>query len=190
MSMDRRRQVLVKALQDSDETVRSAAAEALEKLEIRAKKGYFEGLIDKGEKLEKLRAVYALSGLRGQDILDVLVKALKDPVEDVRAASLRVLGKIGDRRVLPDIIERLKDPSFIVERVAVEALGSYREPEVVVPLLQMLKSKDAGVIENALLVISRVGDKRAEEAMIYFAVKGNARMKAVAMKALGMMDVS
>ena len=188
MAMDKRKQMLVSALNDKDGTVRSAAAEALERLEIRAKTPYLEKLIETGEKIEKLRAVYALSTLRGAGILLIIVKALKDPVEDVRAAALRVLGNIGDKGVLSDIIERLKDPSAVVARVAVEALGNFRDPQLLPPLIQMLKNKDAGVIENALGVIAGMGDKRAEDAMMYFAVKGNPAMRVAAMKALGMME--
>ncbi|MBI5560157.1 MAG: HEAT repeat domain-containing protein [Deltaproteobacteria bacterium] len=186
--MDKRKQALVKALQEKDEAVRSAAAEALERLEIRARLVYLEKMVDSGEMIEKLRAVYALSNLRGQEVLRILVKASKDPLEDVRAAALRVLGKIGDKGVLSEIVERLKDPSLVVERVAVSALGSFRDPQILALLMQMLKSKDPGVIENTLDVIGRIGDKRTEEAMLYFAVKGNAAMRASAIRALGMME--
>ena len=186
--MDERKELLVKSLRDSDEHIRSTAAEALERLEVRARWGALSKQLESGAKLEKLKAVYALGSLRGQDVTELLVKSLKDPVEDVRASALRVLAKFADNKVLPHIVERLKDESPIVERVAIETLENYREPQVLGPIMQMLKSKDSGVVERAIKVVSRSGDKRAEKAMLYFAAKGNTSMKYAALEALGVME--
>jgi len=43
-------------------------------------------------------------------------------------------------------------------------------------------------VERALEAVSRFGDKRAEEALVYFASKGNAKMKGIALRGLGIMD--
>ncbi|MEE9614891.1 MAG: HEAT repeat domain-containing protein [Thermodesulfobacteriota bacterium] len=186
--MSRRKEVLVKSLQDTNERVRAVAAEALERLETRARVADLVKLIETGGKLEKLRGIYAVGSLRGKEITDLLIKAMTDEVEDVRAAAVRVLGTFADSSVLPHLIERLKDESPIVERVAIEALGNYRDPQLLGPLMQMLKSKDAGVVERAIDVVGRSGDKRAEEAMAYFAVKGNLDMRCLAIKSLGVME--
>jgi HEAT repeat protein len=55
--------------------------------------------------------------------------------------------------------------------------------------MRMLKNEDVGVVEKALKAIGNIGDKRAEEALLHFAVKGNNRMKFLAIRALGEMDV-
>src|SRR3990170_3762012 len=83
--MDKRKEILVKTLKDSDENIRKLAA----------------------EKLEKLRAVYALGRLKGQKVIQLLLKAIKDPIEDVRAAAIRVLGKMGDPRVMSPLTQCL-----------------------------------------------------------------------------------
>jgi HEAT repeat protein len=188
--MDKRRQLLIKALQDENENIRSNAAEALERLDTRARVDAISELIATGEKVEKLRAIYALSSLRGQAVVTLVSVALKDEVEDVRAAAYRVIGKIADLRALPILIEGLKDSSPIVERVVIDALGSFRDPQLLLPVMHMLKSKDPGVVERAIDIVGRSGDKRAEEAMLYFSVKGNLNMKYLAMKALGVMEES
>jgi hypothetical protein len=54
--------------------------------------------------------------------------------------------------------------------------------------MQMLKSKDQGVVERAIEVVGRSGDKRAEQAMLYFSVKGNINMRYRAIRALGVME--
>lgn len=186
--MDKRKQVIIRALQDKNEDVRRAAAEALEKLETRQRLGAMEKLLDGGDKVEKLRAVYALAALRGEGVLNLLVKAARDASEDVRAAAVRSLGRFGDKRVLPAVVERLKDESSVVVRVAVEALSDLWDPRLMGPLMQVLKSKDPGVIEMALAVIGKSGDKKSEQAMIYFAVKGNVKMRSLALKGLGIME--
>jgi HEAT repeat protein len=186
--MDKRKGVLLTALKDNEEDVRRTAAEALEKYEIRQRLDFLSMKIEKGEMLEKIRAIYALSDLKGQRVVAILLHALKDLSEDVKAAALRVLGTIADKNALPQIVETLKDSSPTVVRVAVEALSRYNDPRVLGYLMQMLKNTDPGVVEKALEVIAFLGDKRAEEAMVHFALKGNARMRKIALKALGEME--
>jgi serine/threonine-protein kinase len=136
----------------------------------------------------KKTVIYALSDLRGPRVADSLTKALKDPVEDVRAAGVRALGNLGDPATLPQLVESLKDTSPIVARAAVETLSTFKDPRLLGPFMQMLKHQDTGVVERALEAVAAIGDKRAEEAFIYFAAKGNPRMKAIALKGLGSMD--
>lgn len=185
--MDKRKEILLSALREKDEPIRKLAADALEKLEIRGKLDHFERKIDSGEMLEKIRAVYALSDLKGPKVAELLAKALKDPAEDVRAAAVRVLANKGET-ALPLLVEALNDQSPIVARASADALGNYQDARLLGPLMQALKNPDIGVVERALDCIGRLGDKRAEEAMAFFAVKGNRKLRSIAIKALGEMD--
>jgi len=187
--MGSRKDVLLKGLGDRDEYLRLVSAEAMERLELRARLHVFKELIETGDKLEKLKAIYAIGNLRGKDVEQILLLGIKDGVEDVRAASIRTLSSFADSRILTGLVEALNDESSVVERVAVEAVGNYREPQLISALMQKLKSKDLGVIERAIDIISRLGDKRTEEAMVYYAIKGNTNVRALAIKALGMMEV-
>jgi HEAT repeat protein len=112
--MDKRKAALVGFLIDKDEHIRILAAEALERLETRAKLDSFAEILTSGGKLEKLRAVYALGNLRGQQVTTLLLKGVKDPIEDVRATAVRVLGNFSDSRALPSLVESLKDESPVV----------------------------------------------------------------------------
>src|SRR3970282_2329369 len=118
--MDKRKKIRVKTLKDSDENIRKLAAESLEKIKTRERMDTIEKFINSGEKLEKLRAVYALGRLKGQKAIQLLLKAIKDPIEDVRAAAIRVLGKMGDPRVMPALTEFLSDKTFVAKGVVVE----------------------------------------------------------------------
>lgn len=187
-AMDKRKEVLIGALQDKDERIRNLAAEALEKLEIRDRLDFMVNKAETGEMLEKVRAVYALSELKGPRIIECLGKAAKDVSEDVRAAAARALGGPGDVNALQHLVEMLKDQSPIVVRAAVEALGNFKDPRILGHLMQALKSPDQGVVERAIEAVCQYGDKRSEEAMLFFAVKGNSKMRSLAIKALAVMD--
>ncbi len=186
--MDKRKEVLLKALQDQDPEMRKVAADSLEKLQIRERLDVLVKKIETGEMLEKIRAVYALTGIKGEKVISAAAKAMKDPSEDVRAAAARALGGLDDARVLPLLAEAFKDPSPMVVRSVLDAFVRYNDPRYIQHLMPLLKNPDAGVVEKALEAVARTGDRRAEEAMIYFTVKGNARMKAIAIRALGEMD--
>ena len=183
-----RRKILVAAMQDENEQIRASAAEAMEFLELRGRLDHFAKTLDEGEKTEKLKAVYALGNLRGDDIVKLLLKATKDEIEDVRASAVRALGKFADNRILPNLIECLKDESPIVQRVAIDAIASFKDPQLIVPLIDMMKSTDAGVVERSIHAVSSSGSKKVEEAMIFFIRKGNTTMKSLAMKAIGIME--
>lgn len=186
--MDKRKETLVAALRDSDETIRKAAAAALEKIEVRDRFDHLSKKIESGEMLEKIKGIYALNGLKGAKITSVLLKAAKDPSEDVRAAAVRVLANLSDASALQQLVDALQDESPIVVRCAIDALAAFRDPRLLAPFMKVLKHPDPGVVERAIEVVGNIGDKRSEEAMIYFAVKGNQRMRGLAMKALGEMD--
>lgn len=187
--MSKRRDILLGALKDADSHVKKAAAEALEKLQARERLDALEKKIETGEMLEKIRVIYALSDLRGPRVAAALTKALKDPLEDVRAAGVRALGNLGDPAALPQMVESLKDTSPMVARSAIEALSAFKDPRLLGPFMQMLKHHDSGVVERALEAVAAIGDKRAEEAFVYFAAKGNPQMRAIALKGLGSMDI-
>ncbi len=187
--MERRREILLRALQSDNDAVRQASAEAMENLEIRERLPELERIITcEGTRIEKLRALYSLSRLRGQRVMSLAAKALSDDDEDVRATAVRVLGEIGDRRILPELVEMLKDRSDVVKRVTLDALANFREPKLVAPLLYALKSDDPGVIERAIKLIARLGDSKAEQAILYFSVKGTTPARELAIRALGMME--
>lgn len=175
-------------LQDKDAEIRKSAAMAIEKLETRDRLQFLTKKIETGEMLEKVRAIYALADLKGASILGALITASKDPSEDVRAAAARMLGNSGDQNATAYLVAMLNDESNIVQRVVVEALSNYKGPALVDSLIKAMTNKDPGVIERALELAGRIGDKRAEGAMLHFAEKGNTKMRCIAIKALGEMD--
>ncbi|MBI5235467.1 MAG: HEAT repeat domain-containing protein [Deltaproteobacteria bacterium] len=187
--MEKRREILLSALQDKDDEIKKAAAEAIENLAARGRLLDLTQKIASAPMIEKVRAIYVIGALKGPSVAEALIKAAKDPSEDVRAAAIRVLGGVPDANVLPHIVEALKDASAVVQRVALEAMANFRDARILPAVMQVLKNQDSGVVERAVELAGRIGDKRTEEAMLYFAVKGNHKMRLAAIKALGEMDV-
>lgn len=185
--MEKRKQLLVRLLQDRNNAVRKAAADALEKIHVRERLDILEKKAEAGEMLDKIRTLYALAELKGERIFEIIGKALKDPSEDVRAAAVRALGSM-DSRALTKLVDALGDESPIVVRCAVDAIARFNDPRTLGPLMKALKNSDSGVVEKAIEAVGRIGDKRCEDAMCYFAEKGNDNMRSLAIKAIGDMD--
>ena len=182
-------EILRSSLKDEDEQVRNAAAEAIARYEIRERFDALKELVEKGEKIEKLRAIYTLGKLKGESVTLLIAKATKDPIEDVRATAIRALGSMGDMRTINILLKSLEDESHVVQRAAVDALGSFKDRKLTVPFMKMLRNSDRGVIERALEALGRLGDKKAEEALAYFAVKGTPAMRALAVRSLGNLEL-
>lgn len=132
---DRTLPVLVKLLDDKNDEVNSAAAEAL-------------GSLGKG-------ALVAVPSL---------IKKLSSKDEDVRIASVETLGKIGPeaKAAVPELIKRMHgDGSLYVKRKSARALGHIQDdPAKVLPeLAKALKDKDPVLRFAASEAIGKYGDK-------------------------------
>lgn len=186
--MTTRREILADALNSENELIRLSAAEGLEMLELRENIDPMIEAFNNGDKVEKLRIVYAVSKLKGDKVLEFLKHAMKDPVEDVRAAAIREIGNFFDPKVISALTDALQDKSEMVVREAVASLGYFRDVKILAPLMHMLKNADHGIIERALEIIGRFADKRTEEAMLHFATKGTPYEQSIALKVLSLME--
>lgn len=184
-----RKELLIKALRDPDEKVRIAAARALEKVEAKEKVDDLGMTLLKGGKVEKLRALYALGEIRNDRALLYLLKALKDPLEDVRASVIRVLGNIRDVRTTKAIVKMLNDSSKAVRLAAIDALGLFKDRRVVPYLLMHLNTGDREVLVRAIEALGRIGDKRAEKKLMELAHKSDPPLKALIIQALGDLEI-
>ncbi|MCK4739080.1 MAG: HEAT repeat domain-containing protein [Deltaproteobacteria bacterium] len=184
----RRKEVLVGALASDNEEVRSAAAKSLEQLDIWESISRIEGVLISGDKMDKLRALCSLDKLRGPRVLGLLQKTAKDPVEDVRSTTMRILGIVGDNRVVPILIEALKDKSVMVQREALDSCLKFRDVRCLNPVIELLKSPDDGVLERAIEVVGSLGDKSTEAVIMGYATGEKVGPKLRAIRALGFME--
>ena len=103
-------EVLRLALDDSDPEVRKAAAEAVDRLEIRRDVETLLGQLESGDPEVRVRAVYGLGGIDGAEARRGLRRALTDTAVEVRAAAVRTVLEHRDPHLLEPLLERLDDP--------------------------------------------------------------------------------
>jgi len=160
---DARRQALVQSLKDQDEEVRQMAAIALERLDGMTNLPTIVQRYREGDKLTRLRAIYALGKLGNEDCLPVLIHALdSDSEEDIRAAAVRVLSELKDPQTLPALIMRLNDQSPTIQTMVAEALGNFRHKNLAGHLIPLLKRDNKYLV---MAVLDSLGKINAAEAM-------------------------
>jgi HEAT repeat protein len=126
---------LVSLLSDPYPDVRQAGVEALTKL---------------GRSDEELRRL----------VLSFLDSQLESQDQDVVANALRIVARLGGRKVMERLKFSLKDERSQVRRAAVEALGTVDSPEALDVLRLALTDEDATVRREA---VQRVGRSRRPE---------------------------
>ncbi len=126
---------LVSLLSDPYPDVRQAVVEALAKL---------------GRSEEELRRL----------VLSFLESQLESRDQDVVANALRIVARLGGRKVMERLKFSLKDERSQVRRAAVEALGAVDSPEALDVLRLALTDEDATVRREA---IQRVGRSRGPD---------------------------
>ncbi|MDQ6740140.1 MAG: HEAT repeat domain-containing protein [Actinomycetota bacterium] len=87
-----------------------------------------------------------------------LIRALADPIADVRRAAVVALGEIGATEAVEPLITTLQtDPDGVVRRRAASALGRIGDPRATEPLLSALLDIRAGVTGYAALALDALG---------------------------------
>ncbi len=86
-------------------------------------------------------AANALGDFRGESATRLLLQALQDAHEYVRATALASLGKHGNPEILPELEKYLEDPSEEVRYALARMLGGFRDLRAV-RFLEVLATKD------------------------------------------------
>lgn len=160
---DARRRALIRLLKDPDEEVRRMAASALERLDGMNNLPMILDRYKRGDKVTRLRAIYALGKLGSDECLPALIHALdNDQEEDVRATAIRVLAELKDLRTLPALILRLNDPSPTIQTMIAEALGNFRHKKLAGHLIPLLRRENKYLV---IAVLESLGKINAVEAM-------------------------
>jgi len=126
-SVRKRRDALSTLLSDPCEEVRTAAAQALDRLEGIGSLPEVMDALKKGDVGIKVRAIYALGRIGGEEVIPALLYCASRPEEDIRSTAVEVLGTIGHPSALPVLLERLQDPNSAIRARAITALGKLRQ---------------------------------------------------------------
>jgi HEAT repeat protein len=90
----------------------------------------------------------------------VLVRALGDLEDEVRAKSAYALGRLGDRRATPYLLEHLlTDPAPFVRARIAGALGQFDDPEVIERLVRSLGDPAWWVRMRSVEALEQIGEQ-------------------------------
>lgn len=103
----------------------------------------------------------ALGRLGTRDAVPDLVRALRDPVVDVRVVAAAAIWRLPDPAAVPALLELLADEDASARQWAVLALGVIRDVRAVPPLLAMLQDREQGVRLDVIRSLGRIRDPRA-----------------------------
>jgi len=109
---------LIQKLEDGNEYVRRAAAEALGQIGVAA----MPLLIQAAQNKNLREAVVQVLGKIGVAAVPKLIEALQDRQTYVRTLACTALGVIGDGQAVPALLSTLQDPKAEVRRAAQKAL--------------------------------------------------------------------
>lgn len=175
---------LAASLADKDPVVRYYAAEALAGIGARAIPALIEALRSHRDS-DRDRAARVLWRI-GAPAVDSLMAVLQDKsaTPEMRAASARTLGMIGDKRSIKGLALLLKDERYFVRQQAARALGQMGEPAVDL-LLEMTASSAPATREAAIEALGSTSATRAVNRVIDALSDSNPNVRAAAVKALG-----
>ena len=103
-------------------------------------------------------AANVLGEVRAQPAFPILVKALDDPNDEVRAKSATALGRLGDRRAIGHLLVRLlTDPAPFVRGRIASTLGQFGGPEVIDRLVRALGDPAWWVRMRSVEALEQIG---------------------------------
>lgn len=183
------RLALTLALRDQEQSVRTEAAQALERIEGVSALERLAARAESVDTPDALRALYAVSNIGGEKAFAILLKALQSPHADVRAAAVKLLAPTRDPRVVEHFIQTLDDPSPDVKILILEALGDFREPRLLQILTPKLQQSSGPMREALITALGRLGDTRAIEVLLPYLTDGAPLIRQRVAEALGHLGV-
>jgi HEAT repeat protein len=152
-------------LHDNSSNVRLEAVKALGKLGGKKSINPLANVVisddDPYLRTEALRTLRWL-GISSKKIIDASLKALNDPVWEVRNQAARLLGNLQNNRSIEPLLKTLSDDNWSVRQSAEEALQNFGV-KVVPTLIEALKSGDWVVRLRVARALGEIGDPRAIE---------------------------
>ena len=152
--------VLLKALENEDATVRATAAQVLSVAkEADSVKALIKKVKDSDETVRRA-AINALRELKDSSATSVLIEALKDESWFVRAEAAQALGSIGVEKALPNLFQVLNDHDDYVRQAASSALMSLANSNTHAIFVDKLFDSKEGVRLVAALALAKLHDNR------------------------------
>lgn len=151
--------VVTHFLEHEYDDVKEAALDACIALQDPLTVGYLLGMAEDEDPLRRMMAVYALGAIDVTAYESIALKALDDPVMDVRRVALEALGR---KSPLPEayqkaIMAKIDDPESEVRLAVISVLSATKSPVLRDCLLRGLEDSDPWVRVRCIESIGRHG---------------------------------
>jgi HEAT repeat protein len=164
LTLDMRRDALIKACSDVDASVRRKAFEALAELGDERDTPLLVKALTDSDSGVRLQAIYAVKERSAPDMRDDLITACSDIDEGVRRKAFEALAELGDERDTPLLLKALKDPDSSVRLEAIYAVEARStlgcSSRLSGPLSEAMKDEDASVRQAAVRLFGRLEHPR------------------------------
>lgn len=134
-------------LKDPVPEVRTAAAEAIEKLEATSSVDEILVALKTGTMGARISAIYALGEIGGEKVLPPLVYCARRSEVSIRSVAAAVLGKMALPAALPVMVELLDDVSPVVQGRAIAGLRNFQVTKDILNKLRSFLNASDGVLE-------------------------------------------
>jgi HEAT repeat protein len=149
---------LVAALRSAETWLAPRIADILARHGDGAVPPMIEFLEEGGRHHARAWAANVLGEVRAQRAFPMLVRALGDIDDEVRAKSAYALGRLGDSRAIPSLLEHLlTDPAPFVRARIAGALGQFDDPDVIGRLVRSLGDPAWWVRMRSVEALEQIG---------------------------------
>jgi HEAT repeat protein len=131
-------------------------------------------------------SVEALGYLEDIDAENILIKLLKEDIDDVKRSVIEALGKIGSRKVVPDLMMILTNSSNPdLRKSSAEALGNIKDNSCVDALINAMDDDNDDVRKYSAEAIGELADGRGTNKLIKAIHKDKKEVRRKAVESLG-----
>lgn len=147
-------------LKDPEPAVRSAAAEAIEKLEATSTVTGIIATLKTGDMGARIGAIYALGEIGGEKVLPPLVYCAGRPEVDIRSAAATALGRLALPAALTALVKLLGDENPTVQSRSIAALRNFpASPDILNKLRPFLNASNGVLEAEAALTLAELNDQ-------------------------------
>ena len=183
--INRIRETLASMSSDPSQQVREAAAEAMDRVMARCSVDRFRALLKEGNLEEKIHVVHAAGEIGGGEGIALLLEALSDQSEVVRAAAVLELHPFTTPAVLKVLWEMLPREKGVVLGNIIEALGVSGRKELGPQVERYLAHPDMEVRAKAVIALSRLADAAGWEKILAMSGDRNETIRLAVSQGLG-----
>jgi HEAT repeat protein len=178
------------ALEDADDDVRIAAADAAIRLQAPGTTARVAAWVGASSARLRRKACEVAGAMPEASAIAVLARALGDPETEVREAAARALGRQGALEAVTPLLGRLDDGVPEVRIAIAAALAQLRDARAVVPLVGKIGDSSADVRQAVARALGELGDPRASPRLVTALRDGNVDVRREALHALGLLHAS